>query len=82
MTHFDEAKARKAGVRTEVIEMARTWVAMNKFADNKPLTDAEWSDLSRLTLLDRNRLEFGPDNVRLAQSETERANNEQFYRSL
>jgi hypothetical protein len=60
----------------------RTWLAMQKFAENKPLTDAEWFDLSALTLVDRNRLEFGPDNVRWAQSEPERASNEQFYRLL
>jgi hypothetical protein len=28
----------------------RTWLAMQKFAENKPLTDAEWFDLSALTL--------------------------------
>lgn len=60
----------------------QAWQAMIKFASDKPLTDAEFFDLSALTLIDRNRLEFGPDNVRWARSEAERASNEQFYRSL
>jgi hypothetical protein len=60
----------------------RVWNAMIKFCSDKDLTDAEWFDLSALTLVDRNRLEFGPGNVRWAQSEAERASNELFYRSL
>ncbi len=55
---------------------------MVKFAENKPLTNAEWKDLSAMTMIDRSRRYFGPGNVRWAQSEHERAANEQFYRSL
>jgi hypothetical protein len=32
----------------------RTWQAMIKFAADKPLTDAEFFDLSVLTIVDRN----------------------------
>ena len=39
---------------------------MLKFADGKRLTAREWDALSWLTLIDRNRLEFGPDNCRWA----------------
>jgi hypothetical protein len=59
-----------------------TYAAMLKFADNKPLTPAEWTALSCLTLVDRTRLEFGPGNVRWATTEAERADNLTFYKSL
>lgn len=60
----------------------RTWRAMKKFADDQPLTEAEWDDLSWLTLINRNKLEFGPDNCRWAKTEAERQENLKFYRSL
>ena len=60
----------------------RTWRAMIKFADDEPLTDREWHDLSWLSLIDRSRLAFGPGNVRWAQTAAERADNIRFYRSL
>jgi hypothetical protein len=60
----------------------KTWTAMLKFADNQPLTPAEWTALSELTLIDRNRLEFSPDNTRWAKTDAERADNLAFYRSL
>jgi hypothetical protein len=59
-----------------------TWKAMIKFANDLPLTEQEWQALSRLTLIDRNRLEFGPDNCRWAKTEAERIDNLAFYRSL
>lgn len=58
-----------------------TWAALRKFAGDKPLTPSEWGALSRLTLIDRNRLEFGPGNVRWATTETERADNLAFFKS-
>ncbi len=64
------------------MELRRTWKAMLKFADNEPLTEQEWQDLSRLTLIDRRRLEFAPDNCRLATTDAESADNLVFYRSL
>jgi hypothetical protein len=60
----------------------KTWAAMTKFANNQPLTPAEWTALSWLTLIDRNRLEFSPDNTRWATTDAERADNLAFYRSL
>jgi hypothetical protein len=63
-------------------EARETWQAMLKFADDQPLTEREWLALSLLTLIDRTRLYFGPDNVRLATSEAERTDNLAFYRSL
>ena len=60
----------------------RTWEAMMKFASDKSLTKQEWEDLSWLTLLDRNRLEFGPENVRWAITDAEHADNLVFYQSL
>jgi len=59
-----------------------TWIAINKFADDEPLTQQEWEALSRLSLIDRTRLEFEPDNCRWATSDAERADNLKFYRSL
>jgi hypothetical protein len=59
-----------------------TWLAMKKFADDEPLTEQEWEDLSWLTLVDRTKLLFGPGNVRWATSHAERADNIAFYRSL
>jgi hypothetical protein len=59
-----------------------TWIAMNKFANDEPLTDEDWEALSWLTLIDRNRLYFEPGNVRWAKTEEERADNEAFYRSF
>jgi hypothetical protein len=55
---------------------------MNKFANDEPLTEQEWEALSRLTLIDRTRLEFEPDNCRWATTDTERIDNLAFYRSL
>jgi len=55
---------------------------MIKFANDEPLTEQEWQALSRLTLIDRTRLEFGPGNIRWATSEAERADNLAFYQSL
>ena len=63
-------------------DIRQTWLAMRKFAGNKPLTESDWADLSWLTLIDRRRLEFAPGNVRWATSDAERANNLAFYRSL
>jgi hypothetical protein len=60
----------------------RTWRAMKKFANDEPLTESEWQDLSWLTMIDRSQLYFGPGNVRWATSETERADNLKFYQSL
>ena len=59
-----------------------TWAAMIKFADNEPLTPSEWTALSWLTLIDRNRLEFGPGNIRWATTEAERADNLAFFKKL
>ena len=59
-----------------------TWKAMIKFANNEPLTEHEWEALSWLTLIDRDRLEFAPDNCRWAETKTERDSNLAFYRSL
>jgi hypothetical protein len=63
-------------------DLRQTWLAMKKFANDKQLTEQEWADLSQLTLLDRNNLYFGPENVRLASSDVERADNLKFYQSL
>lgn len=60
----------------------RTWRAMKKYAADEPLTERDWDDLSWITLIDRTRLEFGPGNIRWATSETERAENRQFYEML
>jgi hypothetical protein len=60
----------------------RTWKAMMKFCNDEPLTAREWQDLSWLTLIDRNRLEFGCGNCRWAKTEAERADNLAFYQSL
>jgi hypothetical protein len=60
----------------------KSWRAMIKFASNEPLTPAEWSALSWLTLIDRSHLEFGPKNTRWAASEVERESNLKFFRSL
>jgi hypothetical protein len=46
------------------------------------LTEREWQALSWLTLIDRNRLEFGPDNCRWATSTAERADNLAFYQRV
>jgi hypothetical protein len=60
----------------------RTWKAMLKFANDQALTEREWEDLSWLSLIDRNRLAFGPDNCRWAKTDAERADNIKFYQSL
>jgi hypothetical protein len=60
----------------------KTWKAITKFANDEPLTPPEWTALSWLTLIDRNRLAFEPSNVRWATTEAERADNEAFFRSL
>ena len=59
-----------------------TFNAMLKFCDNEPLTAAEWEALSWLTLIDRNRLEFGSGNCRWAYTAAERADNLAFYQFL
>ncbi len=59
-----------------------TWLAMKKFAADAPLTEAEWDALSELPMIDRSRLFFGPDNVRWAKTDAERAENRRFYQSL
>jgi hypothetical protein len=59
-----------------------SWKAMIKFANDEPLTPQEWTALSWLTLMDRNRLEFGPGNVRWAKTEAERADNLTFFKGL
>ena len=64
-----------------MIDERRTWKAMLKFADGKRLTAREWDALSWLTLIDRNRLEFGPDNCRWATTAAERADNLSFYQN-
>jgi hypothetical protein len=64
------------------LDLRQTWLAMKKFADDERLTEQEWTALSQLTLLDRNNLYFGPENVRLASSDVERADNLKFYQSL
>ena len=60
----------------------QTFAAMKKFANDEPLTEKEWEALSWLTLINRERLEFGPGNCRWAKSERERASNLTFYKSL
>jgi hypothetical protein len=60
----------------------KTWAAMLKFSDDKPLTESEWQSLSHLTMIDRRRKTFEPGNVRWAKSADERADNLEFYRSL
>ena len=51
------------------------WAAMLKFANDEPLTEQEWEALSWLTLINRDRLAFAPDNCRWATTVAERANN-------
>jgi hypothetical protein len=63
-------------------DMRRTWDAMRKFCRDESLTDQEWRDLSQLTLIDHDHLEFGPGNCRWAITEAERADNLAFYKSL
>jgi len=60
----------------------RTWLAMKKYADEEPLTDDEWRDLSALTLINREHRIFEPGNCRWATSDSERRENERFYRTL
>jgi hypothetical protein len=45
-----------------VDDIRETWAAMHKLCADAPLTDREWRAVSQLTLLDRDRLEFAPDN--------------------
>jgi hypothetical protein len=59
-----------------------TWSAAIKFANDEPLTSSEWASLSWLTLIDRDRLEFEPGNVRWATTEAERIDNLAFYQRL
>jgi hypothetical protein len=68
--------------RRKAAESKASWKAVMKFAKDKPLSDQEWQALSKLSLIDRTRLQFGPGNVRWARSEKERQDNERFYRSL
>ena len=65
-----------------VNDIRRTWAAMQKFCADESLTEEEWIDLSWLTLVDRNRLEFAPGNCRWAVTDTERADNLAFYQFL
>lgn len=67
---------------TVMTKSKRVWKAMIKFADDKPLTEREWEDLSQLSLIDRNNLRFEPGNVRWATTDAERADNLAFYQSL
>ena len=60
----------------------QSYNAMIKFVNNEPLNDKEWEALSWLTLLNREKLEFGPDNVRWANSKKERESNLKFYKLL
>jgi hypothetical protein len=60
----------------------RTWVAIKKLCNDEFLTAQEWEDVSWLTLIDRNRLEFAPGSFRWATSDAERAENLAFYQSL
>jgi hypothetical protein len=60
----------------------QAWLAMQKFTDDVPLTDAEWDALSTLTLIDRQRLVFEPGNVRWATTDAERAQNRRFYQAI
>lgn len=60
----------------------RTWKAMRKLCNDEPLSKREWEDISWLSLVDRNNLQFEPGNVRWATSEAERADNLKFYQSL
>ena len=55
---------------------------MIKFANDEPLNEQEWENLSWLTLINRDHLMFEPGNVRWATTEAERADNLIFYRSL
>ena len=59
-----------------------SYLAMVKFATNGDLTPAEWRALSRLTLVDKTWLHFGPENVRWARSDAEEAANLAFYQSM
>lgn len=64
------------------LEARRTWKAIMKFCDDKPLTEQEWKDLSYMSLVDRNNMTFDMDNCRWAWTETERADNLKFYKSV
>jgi hypothetical protein len=64
------------------INTLATWKAMMKFAQDQPLSDLEWYDLSALSLIDRTRLMFEPTtadgrglrkNVRIMSDSTERS---------
>jgi hypothetical protein len=68
--------------RAEFPTARRVWEAMIKFANGETLTEREWEALSYLSLIDRSRPEFGPDNCRWAQTEGERASNLLFYQTL
>ena len=63
-------------------DIRRTSTAMRKLCNDEPLTEQEWEDLSQLSLIDRNYLEFCPSNCRWATSDAERADNLTFYKSL
>ena len=65
-----------------MIAEERTWKAMLKFANDEPLTEQEWEDLSWLSLINRDRLAFEPGNCRWARTEAERADNLAFYKTL
>jgi hypothetical protein len=58
------------------------WEAMTKFCEDEPLTELEWKNLSRLTMIDRKLRSFELGNIRWAETEEERADNLAFYRSL
>jgi hypothetical protein len=84
---FARQQARRMNTREEALARKHPrefgiWKAMLKFANDEPLTELEWQDLSWLTMIDQNRLYFGPDNIRWATTDKERADNLAFYQSL
>jgi hypothetical protein len=64
------------------IQERRTFNAMLKFANGEPLTEQDWSDLSLLSLVNRDDVHFKPGNIRWATSQAECADNLEFYQSL
>ena len=55
------------------------FMAMHKYALDMPLTAMEWDALAWLTLIDKKRLVFSPDNCRWAETDAEHAKNLKFY---
>ncbi len=60
----------------------RAWNAIVKFAAHEPLSEAEWADLSQVTLIDKSRPVFERGNCRWATSAAERADNLRFYQTV